>query len=66
VRRPCYFQAPAHRVDWHCIPVPIWVFLPGLPCGVCAQDIREREVEDLFYKYGRIRSLDLKVRGSHC
>lgn len=25
------------------------------------QDVREREVEDLFFKYGRIRSVDLKV-----
>lgn len=34
------------------------VFVGGLP-----MDIREREVEDLFHKYGRIRSIDLKVRG---
>lgn len=25
-----------------------------------ADDVREREVEDLFAKYGRIRSVDLK------
>jgi len=24
-------------------------------------DIRERDVEDLFYKYGRIRDIDLKT-----
>jgi arginine/serine-rich splicing factor 1/9 len=24
-------------------------------------DIREREIDDLFYKYGRIRDIDLKT-----
>ncbi len=32
------------------------VFVGNLP-----MDVREREVEDLFYKYGKIRSIDLKV-----
>lgn len=32
------------------------VFVGNLP-----MDVREREVEDLFFKYGRIRSVDLKV-----
>ncbi|GFR39907.1 hypothetical protein Agub_g412, partial [Astrephomene gubernaculifera] len=32
------------------------VFVGNLP-----MDVREREVEDLFFKYGRIRSVDLKI-----
>jgi len=32
------------------------IFVGNLPI-----DIREREVEDLFYKYGRIRDIDLKT-----
>lgn len=32
------------------------VFVGNLP-----QDIRERELEDLFYKYGRILEIDLKL-----
>lgn len=32
------------------------VFVGNLP-----QDIRERELEDLFYKYGRITEIDLKL-----
>ena len=32
------------------------IFVGNLP-----MDIREREVEDLFYKYGRIRDIDLKT-----
>lgn len=32
------------------------VFVGNLP-----QDIRERELEDLFYKYGRIVEIDLKL-----
>lgn len=31
------------------------VYVGNLP-----QDVREREVEDLFYKYGKIRAIDLK------
>lgn len=30
-------------------------------CGNLPIDIREREIEDLFYKYGRIRDIDLKT-----
>jgi hypothetical protein len=29
--------------------------------GNLPMDIRERDVEDLFYKYGRIRDIDLKT-----
>lgn len=32
------------------------IFVGNLPI-----DIREREIEDLFYKYGRIRDIDLKT-----
>lgn len=32
------------------------VYVGNLPA-----DIKEREVEDLFYKYGRIKSIDLKT-----
>lgn len=32
------------------------VYVGSLPI-----DVREREVEDLFYKYGRIRNIDLKT-----
>eukprot|EP00193_Tetraselmis_chui_P010455 CAMPEP_0177771894 /NCGR_PEP_ID=MMETSP0491_2-20121128/11886_1 /TAXON_ID=63592 /ORGANISM="Tetraselmis chuii, Strain PLY429" /LENGTH=157 /DNA_ID=CAMNT_0019289575 /DNA_START=215 /DNA_END=688 /DNA_ORIENTATION=+ len=32
------------------------VFVGNLP-----QDIRERELEDIFYKYGRIMEIDLKL-----
>jgi arginine/serine-rich splicing factor 1/9 len=33
-----------------------------MPCPQnLPMDVREREVEDLFFKYGRIRSVDLKV-----
>lgn len=32
------------------------VYVGNLPL-----DVREREIEDLFYKYGRIRSIDLKT-----
>ncbi|KAK9810585.1 hypothetical protein WJX73_002419 [Symbiochloris irregularis] len=28
---------------------------------LCSGDIREREVEDIFYKYGRVRNIDLKT-----
>lgn len=31
--------------------------------GNLPDDIRERDVEDLFYKYGRIRNI--KIRGRH-
>ena len=31
------------------------VYVGNLPV-----DIREREIEDLFYKYGRIRDIDIK------
>lgn len=27
-------------------------------------DIQERDLEDLFYKYGKIREIELKSRGS--
>lgn len=32
------------------------IFVGNLPL-----DVREREVEDLFYKYGRIEDVDLKL-----
>lgn len=32
------------------------IFVGNLP-----QDIRERELEDIFYKYGRISEIDLKL-----
>jgi arginine/serine-rich splicing factor 1/9 len=32
------------------------VFVGNLPI-----DIKEREIDDLFYKYGRIREIDLKT-----
>lgn len=30
-------------------------------CGNLPLDVREREVEDLFYKYGRVVEIDLKL-----
>ena len=30
--------------------------------GNLPSDIRERELDDLFYKYGKIRCIDLKTR----
>jgi len=36
--------------------MPKVVYVGGLP-----EDVREREVEDLFHKYGRIVDIDLKV-----
>lgn len=32
------------------------IFIGNLP-----MDVRERELEDLFHKYGRIRNIDMKV-----
>eukprot|EP00740_Mantoniella_antarctica_P007821 CAMPEP_0181354280 /NCGR_PEP_ID=MMETSP1106-20121128/3278_1 /TAXON_ID=81844 /ORGANISM="Mantoniella antarctica, Strain SL-175" /LENGTH=78 /DNA_ID=CAMNT_0023466935 /DNA_START=57 /DNA_END=290 /DNA_ORIENTATION=- len=30
-------------------------------CGNLPIDVRERELEDLFHKFGRIREIDLKL-----
>ena len=34
------------------------VYIGNLP-----RDVREREIDDLFYKYGRIRDIDIKSGG---
>lgn len=59
-------SAPHTRLPFHSItdsrpshhpphPITQWPALGNLP-----MDIRERDVEDLFYKYGRIRDVDIK------
>jgi RNA recognition motif-containing protein len=35
--------------------------MPCYSAGNLPLDVRERELDDLFYKYGRIRGIDLKT-----
>jgi arginine/serine-rich splicing factor 1/9 len=36
-------------------------FVHATDTGNLPLDVRERELDDLFYKYGRIRGIDLKT-----
>ena len=54
-----FFHTPVFAWFW-CKLFHFFAKMPRVYVGNLPVDIRESELEDLFYKYGRIREIDIK------